>query len=85
MSAVVADQFVKHQGLCEQPRGNLIRMWRQTNKAFCENQCIVTKDCRSFHFAEGERHIYTGTCELFDMNNPKADGNNGWSCYDRQV
>jgi len=28
--------------------------------------------------------MYTGTCELYDANNPGADGNTGWSCYDKQ-
>lgn len=28
--------------------------------------------------------MYTGTCELYDANNPGADGNSGWSCYDKQ-
>ena len=85
MSAVAADRFVKKQGLCEGPRGAQLGMWRNTSKAWCENQCRATHGCRSFLFAEGDRHMYTGTCELYDMNNPKADGNGGWSCYDRQV
>ena len=85
MSAVVADHFVQHQGLCEGPRGAQLGMWRKTNKAFCEKQCQATKGCRSFVFGEGTAHMYTGTCELYDMNNPIADGNGGWSCYDRQV
>lgn len=28
--------------------------------------------------------MYTGTCQLYDANNPAADGNRGWSCYDKQ-
>jgi hypothetical protein len=27
--------------------------------------------------------MYTGTCVLYDANNQEADGNSGWSCYDR--
>merc|ERR1712032_1190059 len=37
--------------------------------------------CQSFMFAEGDRHMYTGTCELYDGFSINADGNNGWSCY----
>jgi hypothetical protein len=27
--------------------------------------------------------MYTGTCALYDMNNPIGDNNGGWTCYDR--
>ena len=29
--------------------------------------------------------MYMGTCELYDANNPGADGNLGWSCYNRDT
>ena len=50
----------------------------------CEKKCNENKKCHSYLFAEGTQHMYTGTCELYDANNPGADGNTGWSCYDKQ-
>ena len=38
-------------------------------------------ECWTYQYAEGEAHLYTGTCEIYDGYAESADGNNGWSCY----
>ena len=69
------------QGIC--PAGVKVAEWRDKTKAWCEAKCNADQRCHSYLFAEGTRHMYTNTCALFDANNPTADGNTGWSCYNR--
>ena len=83
VGAVFADQYQSQQGLCKGPTGNKIAEWRKQRKAWCASECDARPNCQSFVFAEGARHMYTGTCALYDMHNPIADGNGGWTCYDR--
>lgn len=77
-------QYTHHQGICNAPRGVRLGMWRRQTKQQCQAKCDNNSSCHSYLFGEGAQHMYTGTCELYDANNPGADGNGGWSCYDRQ-
>jgi len=78
-----ASQYDRAQGICHAPRGHALNMWRGKTKAWCQQHCDADSRCKSFLFAEGQRHMYTGTCELYDAANPTADGNGGWACYNK--
>jgi hypothetical protein len=79
-----APQYTHHQGICNSPRGVKLHAVRHVSKSYCVDRCNSDPSCHSFIYGEGTRHMYTGTCELYDANNPTADGNTGWSCYDKQ-
>merc|ERR1711907_647411 len=58
--------YDRSQGICHTPRGNLRNMWRHKTYDFCKTECDHDANCKSFLFAEGQRHMYTGTCETYD-------------------
>ena len=73
--------YTRHQGLCVAPYGGVLGMWRNTSRQWCIQKCNEDPNCRTYLYAEGEAHIYTGTCELYDGRSNGGDGNRGWSCY----
>ena len=76
--------YYKMQGLCDSPRGSILDMWRDMDRYECERRCNERDDCWSYLYAEGDQHIYSGTCEFYDGSPWSADGNGGWSCYVKQ-
>lgn len=56
-------------------------MWRNMDKESCIRNCDRNRDCKTYLYAEGHAHQYTGTCEIYNGIAHAADGNGGWSCY----
>jgi len=69
--------------MCKAPTGRKLAEWRKKTKSWCQTACENDVDCKSYLYAEGTRHMYTGTCALYDDANVGGDGNTGWTCNNK--
>ena len=69
--------------MCKAPTGRKLAEWRKKTKSWCQTACENDIDCKSYLYGEGARHMYTGTCALYDDANVGGDGNTGWTCNNK--